>query len=74
MPYHQRDNVRPTDQMRALAGENQFYQLYFQEPGKAEAELEADTRRGPSVPGSASLKHSRNNRPPGSTTRANPST
>ena len=45
VPYHPRDNVRPTDRMRALAGENQFYQLYFQEPGKAEAELEADTRR-----------------------------
>ena len=26
------------------------------------------TRRGPSVPGSSPLKHSRNNRPPGSTT------
>ena len=45
VPYLPRGNVRPTDQMRALAGENQFYQLYFQEPGKAEAELEADTRR-----------------------------
>jgi pimeloyl-ACP methyl ester carboxylesterase len=45
VPYHPRDNVRPTDRMRALAGDNQFYQLYFQEPGRAEAELEADTRR-----------------------------
>jgi pimeloyl-ACP methyl ester carboxylesterase len=45
VPYRPRGNVRPTDLMRALAGENQFYQLYFQEPGKAEAELEADTRR-----------------------------
>jgi pimeloyl-ACP methyl ester carboxylesterase len=45
VPYLPRDNVRPTDRMRALAGENQFYQLYFQEPGKAEAELEADPRR-----------------------------
>ncbi len=36
---------RPTDAMRALAGEGQFYQLYFQEPGRAEAELEADVRR-----------------------------
>ena len=27
-----------------MAGERQFYQLYFQEPGKAEAELEADVR------------------------------
>ncbi|MBN9517860.1 alpha/beta hydrolase [bacterium] len=36
---------RPTEAMRALAGEGQFYQLYFQEPGRAEAELEADVRR-----------------------------
>lgn len=27
-----------------MAGEQQFYRLYFQEPGKAEAELEADVR------------------------------
>src|SRR5262245_58681553 len=33
-----------------------------------------DTRRGPSVPGSSSLKHSRNSRPPGSTTSASPRT
>ena len=45
VPYRPRGNVRPTELMRSLAGENQFYQLYFQEPGKAEAELEADTRR-----------------------------
>ena len=31
--------------MRALAGEKVLYQLYFQEPGKAEADLEADPRR-----------------------------
>jgi pimeloyl-ACP methyl ester carboxylesterase len=31
--------------MRQTYGERQFYQLYFQEPGKAEAELEADVRR-----------------------------
>ena len=28
-----------------MAGEKQFYQLYFQEPGKAEHELEADVRK-----------------------------
>jgi hypothetical protein len=28
-----------------MAGEKQFYQLYFQEPGIAEAELEADVRK-----------------------------
>jgi pimeloyl-ACP methyl ester carboxylesterase len=37
-----RKNMRPTDMMKLMAGENQFYQLYFQEPGRAEAELEAD--------------------------------
>lgn len=47
VPYLQRSwsEPRPTDAMRALAGEGEFYQLYFQEPGLAEAELEADTRR-----------------------------
>lgn len=47
VPYlpRSRKNVRPTDMMKLMAGENQFYQLYFQEPGKAEAELEADIRK-----------------------------
>jgi pimeloyl-ACP methyl ester carboxylesterase len=46
VPYIQRSwsDPRPTEAMRLLAGEQQFYQLYFQEPGKAEAELEADVR------------------------------
>jgi pimeloyl-ACP methyl ester carboxylesterase len=46
VPYIQRSwsDPRPTEMMRLLAGEQQFYQLYFQEPGKAEAELEADVR------------------------------
>jgi pimeloyl-ACP methyl ester carboxylesterase len=46
VPYIQRSwsDPRPTEGMRSLAGEQQFYQLYFQEPGKAEAELEADVR------------------------------
>lgn len=38
-------HIRPTDAMKRMAGEFQFYQLYFQEPGKAEAEMEADIRR-----------------------------
>ncbi|MEW6440012.1 MAG: alpha/beta hydrolase [bacterium] len=39
-------DLRPTDLMKLMAGdENEFYQLYFQEPGKAEAELEADVGR-----------------------------
>jgi pimeloyl-ACP methyl ester carboxylesterase len=36
---------RPTGAMRVIAGDGEFYQLYFQEPGRAEAELEADVRR-----------------------------
>ena len=45
VPYTPRNAFRPTDAMKAMAGENFFYILYFQEPGKAEAELEADVRR-----------------------------
>jgi pimeloyl-ACP methyl ester carboxylesterase len=47
VPYLQRNwtDPRPTDVMRMIAGSGQFYQLYFQEPGRAEAELEADVRR-----------------------------
>ena len=47
VPYLQRSwaDPRPTERMKRLAGDKHFYQLYFQEPGKAEAELEADVRR-----------------------------
>jgi pimeloyl-ACP methyl ester carboxylesterase len=47
VPYLQRSwaDPRPTDAMRAVAGDGEFYQLYFQEPGRAEAELESDVRR-----------------------------
>ncbi len=47
VPYLQRswEDPRPTEAMQYLAGEQEFYQLYFQEPGKAEAQLEADIRR-----------------------------
>ena len=46
VPYLQRSwaDIRPTEAMKQLAGENEFYQLYFQEPGKAEQALEADVR------------------------------
>jgi pimeloyl-ACP methyl ester carboxylesterase len=37
--------MRPTDAMKAMAGDKNFYQLYFQEPGKVEKELDADPRR-----------------------------
>ncbi len=45
VPYFPRGSVRPTDAMKALAGDQNFYQLYFQEPGKVEKELDADPRR-----------------------------
>ncbi|MCK9519951.1 MAG: alpha/beta hydrolase [Dehalococcoidia bacterium] len=45
VPYTPRGAIKPTDAMKAMAGDNFFYILYFQEPGKAEAELEADVRR-----------------------------
>ena len=37
--------VRPTDAMRAALGDAFLYILYFQEPGVAERELDADLRR-----------------------------
>jgi pimeloyl-ACP methyl ester carboxylesterase len=51
VPYLQRSPAgpRPTEQMKQLAGEGHFYQLYFQEPGKAEAEFEADVRKSMSM-------------------------
>jgi pimeloyl-ACP methyl ester carboxylesterase len=35
---------KPTARMRALAGDDEFYVEYFQEVGRAEAEIEADVR------------------------------
>jgi len=43
VPYRPRGSQLPTSVM-AQTDEAQFYQLYFQTPGTAEAELEADTR------------------------------
>jgi pimeloyl-ACP methyl ester carboxylesterase len=43
VPYRPRGEVRPTSVMPRTA-DAQFYQLYFQEPGVAEAELERDPR------------------------------
>lgn len=45
VPYFPRGPQRPSDGMKAMAGENNFYQLYFQEPGKVERELDEDPRR-----------------------------
>lgn len=44
VPFFPRGPVPPTQMYRALYGERFFYQLYFQEEGVAEAELEADVR------------------------------
>lgn len=38
-------DVRPLARMRAMAGADEFYVEYFQEPGRAEAEMEMDVRR-----------------------------
>lgn len=38
-------DVKPVEGMRQMAGEKEFYVLYFQEPGKAEKELEVDIRK-----------------------------
>ena len=45
VPYLARGTTHPGQAMQAMAGEGNFYQLYFQEPGRAEKELEADPRR-----------------------------
>ena len=45
VPYFPRSATRPTEMLKAIAGDQHFYQLYFQEPGKVEQELEADPRR-----------------------------
>lgn len=44
VPYAPRGSVRPTEALRAAAGDRFMYMLYFQTPGVAEAELEADVR------------------------------
>ena len=47
VPYIRRSwmDICPTEAMKQAVGEKEFYQLYFQEPGKAEAEFEADVRK-----------------------------
>jgi pimeloyl-ACP methyl ester carboxylesterase len=37
--------IPPTEIMKKMSGEQVFYQVYFQEPGRAEADMEADVRR-----------------------------
>ena len=43
VPFRPRSTVRPTTAM-AQTDDEMFYQLYFQEPGVAEAEFERDVR------------------------------
>jgi pimeloyl-ACP methyl ester carboxylesterase len=45
VPNSGRGPMPPTQMFKAVFGDKFFYILYFQEPGKAEAELEADVRR-----------------------------
>lgn len=45
VPWSPRTPVPPTALMKALFGDNWFYFLYFQEPGKAEAELDPQAER-----------------------------
>ncbi len=44
VPFVPRMPLPPTQMMKAMAGDRFVYILYFQEPGKAEAEFEADVR------------------------------
>jgi len=46
VPYSPRrwGNTSPIEGMKMMAGDNEFYIVYFQEPGKVEKELEANTR------------------------------
>jgi pimeloyl-ACP methyl ester carboxylesterase len=44
VPFLPRMPVKPTTLMKAMAGERFLYILYFQEPGKAEAELDPRAR------------------------------
>jgi len=46
VPYHPPGTHRPSEIFATMAGENaEFYIEYFQQPGRAEAEAEADLRR-----------------------------
>jgi len=45
VPFFPRMPLPPTQMFKAAAGDNFMYILYFQEPGKAERELEADPKR-----------------------------
>jgi pimeloyl-ACP methyl ester carboxylesterase len=42
VPYAPRGGPRPTDAFAQIGGEEEFYVSYFQQPGRAEAEIERD--------------------------------
>ncbi|MFJ3876669.1 alpha/beta fold hydrolase [Streptomyces sp. NPDC090077] len=44
VPYTPPGGPRPTDVFRQMGGDQEFYVSYFQEPGRAEAEMEPDIR------------------------------
>jgi epoxide hydrolase A/B len=44
VPFNPPSERRPLEAMRAMGGDEEFYIEYFQEPGRAEAEIEADVR------------------------------
>lgn len=44
VPYTPRGGPRPTDALARMGGDEEFYVSYFQEPGRAEAEIETDVR------------------------------
>ncbi|MGW7488492.1 alpha/beta fold hydrolase [Streptomyces sp. NPDC054786] len=44
VPYTPRGGMRPSDAFALLGGPGEFYVSYFQEPGRAESEIEPDVR------------------------------
>lgn len=44
VPYTPRAQMRPTEAFALAGGDEEFYVSYFQEPGRAEAEIHADVR------------------------------
>ncbi|MFF3326351.1 alpha/beta fold hydrolase [Streptomyces sp. NPDC002889] len=44
VPYAPRGGPRPSEFFSQMRGEDEFYVSYFQEPGRAEAEIEPDVR------------------------------
>jgi pimeloyl-ACP methyl ester carboxylesterase len=45
VPFAPAGDTRPTDAFRLMAGAEEFYIEYFQQPGRAERELDEDVRR-----------------------------